>query len=92
MTVADIVRKGKRNDTGAQEKTKEEISEAVIDELVQAKTIAKDYAQAFSDAVKAQAEKHGLKVGALKKYVAAREADKLKDVGEEAAELLDLIG
>jgi hypothetical protein len=91
-SIADVVKRGKSRDTGAKPAVKEPISEAVLDELVHAKTVAKDYAQAFGDAVKAKAEKHGINVGALKKYVSAREADKLQGVGKEAADLLDLIG
>lgn len=69
-----------------------EIPQSVIDELVEAKGNAKAYAEAFGDAVKAQAEKYKIKKGALSKYIAAIEADKVEDVRAETAALADLIG
>ena len=68
------------------------VPEPVLDELVNAKTVAKDYAQAFADACKAQAEKYGVKISALKRYVTAREADHLEEAAAEAADVLKLIG
>ena len=53
------------------------IPERVIDELRHARRIAKDYAQSFSDAVKAQAELRKIKPSALKRYIAALEDDTL---------------
>lgn len=66
--------------------------EKVLDELVHAKTTAKDMAGAFADAVKAQASKYGIKPAALRKYVTAREADKLDEVRVENTQLADLLG
>lgn len=60
---------------------KGEVPQAVIDELVSAKTAAKDSAGALGDAIKAQAAKYGVKPGALRKYVAACEADKIGEIG-----------
>ena len=64
----------------------------VLDELVHAKTTAKDYAGAFADAVKAQAAKYGIKPSALRRYVTAREADKLDEARIETKQIADLIG
>jgi hypothetical protein len=69
-----------------------EIPERVLDELVSAKTRAKDATASFGDAIKAQATKYKLKPAALRKYVTAREADKLNEARIEALQLADLIG
>ena len=68
------------------------VPERVIAELRQARTIAKDHAQAFSDAVTAQATKYQIKPGALKRYVCALEADKLEELDAETDDLDRLIG
>jgi hypothetical protein len=68
------------------------IDQAVIDELVGGKLRAADMTAACSDAIKAQAEKHNVKPGALRKYVAALAADKLEDARAETQQLADLIG
>ena len=44
-----------------------EIPERVIAELRHTKRRAMDYTEAFADAVKAQAEKYGIKAGALRR-------------------------
>ncbi len=67
------------------------IPERVILELRQACSVAADYAGAFTDACNAQAEKHGIKPGALKKYIKALENDKLDDAEKEAEDLQALI-
>ncbi len=67
------------------------IPERVILELRQACATAADYSGAFSDACKAQAEKHGIKPGALKRYIKALEGDKLDDAEQEAEDLQALI-
>lgn len=64
----------------------------VIDELRGAYAIAKDYAQSYSDAAKAQAEKFKLKPAALKKYIAALENDSTADLRDELSDLEKLIG
>jgi hypothetical protein len=69
-----------------------DIPESVIAELRGARAVAKDYAQGYSDAVKAQAEKYKLKAGALKRYIAALEDDKLQELDEEMTDLEKLIG
>jgi hypothetical protein len=64
----------------------------VIDELVEARTYAKNAAEGFADAIKAQAAKFKLKPAALRKYIAAVEADKVDAVKAETEQLADLIG
>lgn len=64
----------------------------VIEELRGAYAIAKDYAQSYSDAAKAQAEKFKLKPAALKKYIAALENDSTDDLRDEMSDLEKLIG
>lgn len=63
----------------------------VIEELRTAHRVASDYALAFNDACKAQAEKHKVAPKALRRYIAALEADKLKDAEKEADDLARLI-
>lgn len=53
------------------------ISQAVMRELERAGQEAKGYAEAYSEAVKAQAEKHGLEPAVLKKFINARITDKV---------------
>lgn len=67
------------------------VPESVIAELRQCCHDAMDYAGAFSDACKAQAEKYGIKPGALKRYVKALEGDKVDDAEAESEDLLALI-
>jgi hypothetical protein len=64
----------------------------VIDELRRAYREATDYAAAFGDAIKAQAEKHTINAKALRRYIAALEDDKLDEAAKEAADLEKLIG
>lgn len=68
-----------------------EIPLRVIEELRSACHTAVDYAGAFSDACKAQAEKYKIKPGALKRYIKALEGDKLEDVEQETDDLATLI-
>ena len=63
----------------------------VIDELRRCYRESRDYTQALADAVKAQAEKHGIEPGALRKYVAALEGDKTDQVSKEIEDLRRLI-
>lgn len=67
------------------------VPQRVVDELVRCRTEAKDYAQAYTDAIKAQAEKHKLKPSALKKYVNAIEADKREDLRKEVDDVEKLL-
>lgn len=68
------------------------VPDRVISELRTARYVAKDYATAFSDCIKAQAEKYGVKPGALKRYIVALEEDKLEEVDAETDDLARLIG
>jgi len=68
-----------------------QIPERVIEELRAACHQAADYAGAFSDCCKAQAEKYKIKPGALKRYIKALEGDKLEDVEAETDDLQSLI-
>lgn len=70
---------------------KGEIPQRVVDELVHVRTIAKDYAQSYSDAVKTQGEKHGIPVGALKRYIAALMDDQVQSVQIELDALQGLL-
>lgn len=63
----------------------------VIDELRHCYREAKDYTGALTDAIKNQAEKHKIKPGALRRYIAALEGDKLDEAAAEAADLERLI-
>ena len=67
------------------------IPKQTIKELVNLRSEAKLAAETFSEAVAAQAEKHSVNKGALKKYVSALEADKVGKLDEETAALLLLI-
>lgn len=67
------------------------VPQGVVDELCRTKTIANDYAQAFGDAVKAQAEKHQVKPGALRRYISALVGDKIEEAEAEAEDLTRLI-
>lgn len=69
----------------------EHIPTAVIDELREACRIAAGYSGAFSDACKAQAEKHHIAPGALKRYIRALEADKLDAATQEAGDFVILV-
>lgn len=61
-----------------------DVPQRVIDELRHTYRVAKDYAGAFSDALKAQAEKHQIAPAALRRYIAALEGDKLDEATKEA--------
>lgn len=63
----------------------------VVDELRRCYREARDYTQALGDAIKAQAEKHGIDAGALRKYVAALEGDRVEDTRKEIEDLQRLI-
>jgi hypothetical protein len=71
---------------------KGEVPQAVVEELVSAKERAADLAGAYTDAVKAMAEKYGVKKGALSKFVNAIAADKVEDARAETAQLADMLG
>jgi hypothetical protein len=67
------------------------IPDRVIEELRACCHQAADFAGAFADACKAQAEKYQIKPGALKRYIKALEGDKLEDVEAETDDLAALI-
>ena len=67
------------------------IPKQTIKELVNLRSEAKLAAETFSEAVAAQAEKHNVNKGALKKYVSALEADKVGKLDEETAAILEMI-
>lgn len=69
-----------------------QIPASTVDELRECRRRAKDFAQAFSEAVKAQAEKYGIAPGALRKYVCALEDDSVEKVANETADLERLLG
>lgn len=71
---------------------KGEIPERIVNELCACRRTAKDYAQAYSDACKTQAEKHGIPPAALKRYIAALVDDKLEDARVEIDALEKLLG
>lgn len=71
---------------------KGEVPENVLEELVQAKAAAKAWSSGFSEAVKAQAEKYGVKPAALRKFITAKEADKLDEAEAETNDLVKLLG
>jgi hypothetical protein len=66
-------------------------SEHVIAELRRCYREAKDFSQAFGEAVKTQAEKHKLKPGALRKYVAALEGDSVDALTAEVEDIERLV-
>lgn len=68
-----------------------EVPQATIEELVAARVMASDYAKAFADAVKAQAERYKIKPGALRRYVCALAGDKVEDVERETDDLAALL-
>ncbi len=67
------------------------INKAVLEELVCARKIAQDYAAAFGDAIKHQAEIHRLKPAALRAYVCAMADDRVEDLAALADQLTALI-
>lgn len=68
-----------------------EVPQRVIDELRGACGTASDYALAFNDAVKAQAEKHKVAPKALRRFIVALEGDKVKAAEKEAEDLQSLV-
>lgn len=68
-----------------------ELPDRVLEELIHVRTIAKDYASSYSEAVKTQAEKYKINVAALKRFIAAKCDDKLAEAQEEADALAKLL-
>lgn len=63
----------------------------VVEELRHLRRVATDSVTDYAEALKLQAEKHKLKRGALRRYIAALETDKTEDAREEARDLERLI-
>lgn len=64
-----------------------EVPQQVIDELCECRRRATDFAEAFSDAIKAQAEKYDVERSALRKYVCAIEDDAVEKLANEVDDL-----
>jgi hypothetical protein len=64
----------------------------VVDELRHVYRVAHDFAAAWSDAIKAQAEKHQIHPKALRRYIATLEGDKIRETAQESEQLLALLG
>jgi len=67
------------------------LSQEHIDELVQLRASARLAAEDFTEAVKAAAEKHEIPKGALRRYIQAREKDKIADLDDESTALAALL-
>ncbi len=93
MTGKEFKERAQRADAFALEPSEPgRVPQRVIDELCNAYRIAANYAAAFNDANKAQAEKHQIEPKALRKYIAALESDKTDEARKEADDLLGLLG
>ena len=64
---------------------------ATIEELIGLRSMARAAAETFSEAIKAQSEACGISRSALRRYVCAREADKLQELDAEAEDLARLM-
>ena len=64
---------------------------ATIEELIGLRSLARGAAETFSEAIKAQSEACGISRSALRRYVCAREADKLQELDAEAEDLARLM-
>ena len=67
------------------------ISQAVIDELTELYAASRGASETFSTAVSAQAEKHEIRKTALRRFIAAKYADKLYTLNGEAEDLAKLL-
>lgn len=67
------------------------IDQARIDELVSLRSDARQSAENYSEAIKNVADTADIRPAALRKYINAREADKLGDLDTEAAHLANLL-
>lgn len=68
------------------------VPDAVVSELRRLRKVATEASGDFRDAVKTQAEKYGVKAGALARYVRALESDSIEEVESEMLDLERLIG
>lgn len=77
-----------RMDRSGQEQIPKKVLPAVITELVRLHDAAADAQSAFSDAVKAQAEKHGLLAACLNRYVKATAGEKFDEEKKKVEQLV----
>ena len=68
-----------------------QIPQATIDELVTLRSDARQSAEAFTEAVAAQAEQYDIPKGALRRYVCAKEKDDLSKLDAEADALATIL-
>ncbi len=67
------------------------LTDATIEELCVLRADARQSAENFTVAIAEQAEAHGISKGALRRFVCAKEADKLEGLDSEAADLATLL-
>lgn len=70
---------------------REGLTPAHIDELVTLRSDARLAAEAFTEAIAAQSEKTGISKSALRRYICAREADKLEGLAAERDDVETLL-
>lgn len=69
-----------------------EIPERTVVHLIALRALAVEAAGEYGEACKKQAKKYAVNAGALKRYINARDSDKLGDARAEADDLLLLLG
>lgn len=67
------------------------LTPAHITELCTLRASAKAAAELFTDALANKATEAGLNKGALRRYICAKEADKLAELDNEASDLANLL-
>jgi hypothetical protein len=67
------------------------IDQSTVDELATLYADARMSAENFTEACAAQAEKHQLSKGALRRFIAAKHKDKLDSLNGEAQDLATLL-
>ena len=67
------------------------LNRARIVELMQARTIARDYSASYKDLIDKTAEKYKVKKGALRKFIAALEGDKKHELSLEVEDIEKLL-
>lgn len=67
------------------------LTDAIIEELCVLRADARQSAENFTLAIAEQAEHHGISKGALRRFVCAKEADKLDGLDSEATDLATLL-
>lgn len=63
----------------------------VIDELVALRSSAKMAAETYSEAITNQSELNGVRKGALRRYINAKEAGRLAELDTEASDIANLL-